>query len=315
MLNCDMLPFSAICIDRYLDIKKTNQHFQKHLIKSYKKQFHIGSNLLVSDTADIVINRIADALNLGCDQSVHWLDNKFNFPLRTSNLIQNEKMITNVNIVLQSDEIWIFISDVTNEAKSVMDQKAIEERLRKETQTDALTGLYNRKHINKQIRYFHDLSLRDNRNPLYSIILLDLDHFKQVNDTYGHAMGDEVLRKVAHTLRDSMRRTDIVARFGGEEFLIFLPSYKDDQPSDLKQCCARIQSSISRLRFNADGIEFGVSCSIGAVSERISSDFDSSYRLADKLLYKAKNNGRAQSFIQVNDRLINVVGFDVLCNS
>lgn len=298
MLNSDMLPFGVICLDRYLNVKKTNQHFEKHLIKSYKHQFNIGCNILLSDTAEIVIKRIADALRIGCDQSVSWLDNRYNFPLRSSNLIQCEKMITTVNIALQDDDIWLFVMDVTNEAKAVLDQKATESKLRIESQTDPLTGLYNRKFVYKQIRYFRDLSIRDNRNPYFSIILLDLDHFKLVNDTYGHVVGDEVLCKVAHLLQDTMRRTDIVARFGGEEFLLFLPSSKDNTVSDLERCCTRIHEAIRQLRFCSDGIEFGVTCSIGAITKRINCDFDSAYRVADKLMYKAKNGGRNQSFIQ-----------------
>lgn len=297
-IDCDSLPFGTICLDSQLNIIKINQHFRKHLIGGFHEQYSVGNNLLTTETSELVITRICDALRISCDQSVSWIDNKYNFPLRTSNLIQNERMYTNVNIILQDEYIWLLIFDVTNEASSVIEQKKIEETLLRESHTDALTNLFNRKYVYKQISYFQDLSRRDNNDHLYGLIVIDLDHFKVINDTYGHSVGDEVLMKTGEVLLATMRKTDIVARIGGEEFLIFLPSSRGEKPVNLTRCCERIHHAIGNTVFIADGIEFSVTCSIGAVLDRISRDVNSAFRRADRLMYKAKKNGRAQAYVE-----------------
>ena len=87
--------------------------------------------------------------------------------------------------------------------------------------TDELTGLYNRHYID--IRVEEEMKYSDCQNTPLSLIILDLDHFKQVNDIWGHPVGDEVLKKTADLTQSIVRKSDILARFGGEEFVIFMP--------------------------------------------------------------------------------------------
>jgi two-component system cell cycle response regulator len=131
-----------------------------------------------------------------------------------------------------------------------------------------------------------------------ALAVLDLDHFKSVNDTYGHEMGDLVLRKFGGLLRVSFREHDVAARIGGEEFLVAAYSATQDSLAQrLRQTLRKLMSK----RFESGGRTFAVSFSAGVV-EFIANkgDFDSLYRAADALLYRAKQEGRQR--IVTDDR-------------
>ena len=164
---------------------------------------------------------------------------------------------------------------------------------------DELTSLYNRRFFFPQARALLARALRHGQ--AFSLLLGDIDLFKQINDRHGHAMGDRVLRDVAGELRGLLREGDIVARFGGEEFVIALPSTK---ASGARLLASRILTSIAKLRWHdADGDEIGTSISFGATSlgERAVAQagindhgplLDELLREADDALYAAKANGR-----------------------
>lgn len=154
---------------------------------------------------------------------------------------------------------------------------------------DALTRIYNRHsfeerliyEIKRRRRYDHDLSL----------LMVDLDHFKQVNDTYGHKAGDMVLRKVGEILTETFRGTDLPARYGGEEFVVLLPHTSEE---DAWKLAERVRESIQACEFHFDGQSFAVTASIGVASVEagaLTKDDDLIVK-ADKALYEAKHNGR-----------------------
>lgn len=153
---------------------------------------------------------------------------------------------------------------------------------------DPLTFLPNRRMIVKELQSEVIRSLRY-KTPL-SISVLDLDHFKHVNDTYGHPAGDEVLRQVAYQLRDLIRQPDVAGRYGGEEFLILLPS------SDLNAAAeqaARICKTISKTPVLIHGTVVNVTVSIGVAQFRVEADtWDTLLNRADTAMYEAKNAGR-----------------------
>ncbi|QNK00929.1 GGDEF domain-containing protein [Dyella telluris] len=159
-------------------------------------------------------------------------------------------------------------------------------------ETDALTGLFNRRALESRARVlFADQRHSD---PVIALMLLDIDHFKRVNDTYGHDSGDKALVALAGVCRDTVRTDDIVARFGGEEFVILLRVQTADQ--------ARALAERLRLRIRgetmvaADGQSFSVTISIGVAFARhadgVAIDIDELMRDADALLYRAKEGGR-----------------------
>lgn len=168
-------------------------------------------------------------------------------------------------------------------------RKQLEERLLELSVTDELTGLYNRRFL---VRRLSEL-LEDYRRHgvIFSLIQIDLDWFKSVNDTHGHLMGDEVLKAFAATLKNRLRHNDIAGRSGGEEFLILLPHTRGPEARDVID---GIRSAFASTEFFGDGFEiFKTSFSAG-VTEVFDSDcrFDQLLSRADNGLYKAKELGR-----------------------
>jgi diguanylate cyclase (GGDEF)-like protein len=161
---------------------------------------------------------------------------------------------------------------------------------------DDLTGLFNRKKIMEQ---FHSEVVRARRSesPL-AVLMLDIDHFKETNDTYGHQVGDVVLTQLAESLLDSVRECDFVGRYGGEEFLLLLP---DSSTSDGITTAERIQDHINDLSIEAGSETITVSVSIG-VSEfpKDGLEVASVLRMADDALYCSKDNGRNQITVAAN---------------
>jgi len=155
---------------------------------------------------------------------------------------------------------------------------------------DALTGLLNRGFITLMLDNFHEKTMRYNYS--YSVAMVDADHFKSINDTYGHAVGDNVLITIANHLRNSVRKSDSVGRIGGEEFLVVLPE------TNKKEACLvldKFRESISKTKIDAgeDGINVTLSIGISQVSQ---DDEDSwqAVKRADYSLYRSKENGRNQ---------------------
>jgi len=163
-------------------------------------------------------------------------------------------------------------------------------KLREMAFRDGLTGLYN-------YRYFQDLMDREvSRAMRYqlalSLMLFDIDHFKKVNDTYGHPAGDEVLRQLAGLVQETMRVTDIVVRYGGEEFAVILPS------TDVAGCrvfATRLRRRVENMEIVVNGIPIRITISVGVAGyDPTQKQLDKSMLInnADSALYKAKHNGR-----------------------
>ncbi|HWR79745.1 MAG TPA: GGDEF domain-containing protein [Pseudomonas sp.] len=152
---------------------------------------------------------------------------------------------------------------------------------------DPLTDTGNRIAMDKSLKREVDLARR-NQQPL-SMLMLDIDHFKRVNDTYGHSTGDEVLKAVAATLKAQLRNVDMAFRFGGEEFVVVLSNTN-------RECAAmvgeRIRHAVMELQCLAHGRAIDVSISLGCASLLPGESTDSLLRRADSALYVAKRDGR-----------------------
>jgi diguanylate cyclase (GGDEF)-like protein len=169
---------------------------------------------------------------------------------------------------------------------SLMDAR---EELREKANKDLLTKLHNRAAIMATLQTEIARSHRDQRS--VGVALLDIDHFKKVNDTYGHFAGDAVLRETAARLKNSMRAYDQVGRYGGEEFLVVLPNCDMEQAV---QQADRMRLRLQESKILADaGVEIPVTASFGVTITDLSDrDPDVFIRVADEALYKAKANGR-----------------------
>jgi len=159
---------------------------------------------------------------------------------------------------------------------------------------DALTGLYNRWYVMEKIDSEMNRSLR-HRSPV-SLIMLDIDHFKRVNDSFGHSAGDRVLRSVGQVLRDSCRVYDVAGRYGGEEFCVVLPETKVGNTSVVAE---RIRERLAASRFEIGSDSVVVTASIGIAGiDSIESEAAVSPSMlidrADQALYSAKHHGRSR---------------------
>lgn len=182
-----------------------------------------------------------------------------------------------------SGELVLVRTDITR-------QKQQEEELRRLATTDSLTGALNHRHFMQQAtaevhrahRYNHSLTL----------LMLDADHFKQINDVHGHAAGDQVLREIVNTLRQELRENDLLGRLGGEEFAVVLPE------TDMAPAVAvaeRLRERLASLRFQGPDRAFGITVSIGLATRLPNEEtLESLLRRVDQALYRAKDAGRDQ---------------------
>jgi diguanylate cyclase (GGDEF)-like protein len=163
------------------------------------------------------------------------------------------------------------------------------EALREQAMRDALTGLWNRRAI---LEAFERELARSRREgfPL-GVVMVDLDHFKSINDTCGHLAGDEVLQAAAHRIRAAVRSYDSVGRCGGEEFLIVLPGCNEES---VMVHAERMRQELARHPLATERMSFTVTASIGVTTADPGLDLDGEYfiRVADDALYKAKRGGR-----------------------
>jgi diguanylate cyclase (GGDEF)-like protein len=201
--------------------------------------------------------------------------------------------------VLSGSEVG-YLTEVFNDMVARLRQgreqlAVINETLRKKNKelhelsiTDSLTGLYNRKHLMETLENEVARSKRHKHD--FSVLVIDIDHFKDYNDTYGHLAGDEVLSRLATVFKESVRSCDYVARYGGEEFILVLPEIG---PEDGVKAAERIRKKVAKESFAGDGKPIQITVSVGVASyPKYGDDPQSIIRHADTALYKSKESGR-----------------------
>jgi two-component system cell cycle response regulator len=161
------------------------------------------------------------------------------------------------------------------------------ETLEQAALTDALTGMQNRRYFDDALKEYLEEFRRIDK-PV-GLMILDLDHFKQVNDTHGHDIGDEVLRAVASCLKDMTRYHDVVARLGGEEFAVVAPNMDADM---LTRLAERIRKAIAATTVLNGNIRLKITTSVGLAVWDRKETAEEFFRRADKQLYEAKRQGR-----------------------
>jgi two-component system cell cycle response regulator len=183
----------------------------------------------------------------------------------------------------QSDEGWVVsFRDVSSH------QKLFEE-VQEMAHKDPLTALNNRRFFFEKSEHIWEVAYRHLR-PI-SLLMMDLDHFKDVNDSGGHGAGDQVLKEAAQVIKGCLRTSDVLARFGGEEFVALLP---ETHPAEAVKVADKIRQAIAQLSVNYLDVNYAVTLSLGVTSfpSQEVEDLDALISLADKALYRAKNEGR-----------------------
>jgi len=162
---------------------------------------------------------------------------------------------------------------------------------------DDLTGLLNRRAFFDSCEVLHKYSIRNKQN--YSLLSVDIDHFKKINDQYGHAAGDEVLKSFGQVSRELSRKSDVVGRLGGEEFVFLLANTNLKQAREFAQ---RLSEEIKEAKVNSEHTRVEYTISVGiAVNQCIDdSPLEETLKHSDKALYTAKNNGRDRAAVYEN---------------
>ncbi|WP_066154197.1 GGDEF domain-containing protein [Aliarcobacter cryaerophilus] len=180
------------------------------------------------------------------------------------------------------------IKKYLEETKPILESKILMEALRQKNLTDSLTGLYNRKYLDEIVEKQLNLDMKN--GVVYAIMFLDIDYFKMVNDTYGHDIGDDILRKLAITMKKSISSNETLIRYGGEEFLILM---KNATQESAKELANKINADFSKIIFNYGGDSFSKTVSIGYSFFPTDTDqFWKCIKYADISLYEAKSTGR-----------------------
>ncbi|MFC1885061.1 diguanylate cyclase [Thermodesulfobacteriota bacterium] len=230
----------------------------------------------------------------------------FPFPLTSHLLTDFEYMQQNITIApIHNNEgkVELICLSLIDNTDSVMYRKRLEEstrQLKEMSRTDYLTGLPNRRHLIENLQ--NELSRHKRQNLPFSISILDVDFFKQFNDTHGHLCGDQILIQLGQLFKQSLRRYDFIGRYGGEEFSSILPNTDGKTAFDVME---RLRKTTESHVFTYNEKELKVTISVGIAHadktklESLNSDI--LLKRADEALYQAKEQGRNQSVLHSGD--------------
>jgi diguanylate cyclase (GGDEF)-like protein len=175
-------------------------------------------------------------------------------------------------------------------------EKVLSLQLAEQARRDALTGAYNRRYLAEQLDYQVSVFLR-NQQP-FSLVLIDIDHFKRINDQYGHDAGDLVLKAVTSVMSSALREIDIFGRWGGEEFLCILPN---THQLDAQQCAERLRISLEKAQFTEIIANLQVTVSLGVSTFKTNDNAADIVKRCDLALYRAKAEGRNRVMLEIDD--------------
>ena len=190
-----------------------------------------------------------------------------------------------VPIVIGMPVIFFIEGQAIKLKMAVITLDLMREEAEERAKRDSMTGLYNHQHFMEKIR-------EGGRRDDGSLIILDIDHFKNINDNYGHAQGDEALIHVVAAVRKAVRANDVVGRIGGEEFAVFL---QDANKEEAKMVASRIRQTVENIDFvPEEGIKAPLTVSVGVAMKDEMDNVVGAMQLADMRMYKAKQSGRNQ---------------------
>jgi diguanylate cyclase (GGDEF)-like protein len=186
--------------------------------------------------------------------------------------------------------VCVTIADVTELAVAWKEREVALEALRDSSERDALTGLYNRRHVDRRLQ--SEFNSWTRHQDTFSVLLFDIDHFKRINDTYGHPTGDAVLRNIATTVSPQLRNSDILGRYGGEEFIVILPHCDEAGAAVVGE---KIRAAIEHGALEMSTGPLSVTVSVGgcAAADGLTG-VAALVAEADQALYDAKHGGRNQ---------------------
>jgi len=249
---------------------------------------------LVSDALGMSAN-YSDSLK-GATEKLNVAESGGQLRAVVETLVQSTRQMRDTNKALE-DRLTLSRSEIGNLQQSL-------EAIHAESLTDPLTGLGNRKYFDRTMRTAIQNALQNNQ-PL-SLLIMDIDHFKSFNDSYGHLTGDQVLRLVATSLKQTIKGQDITARYGGEEFTVVLPDTALRQALTVADHIRRAIMSKELKKKSTGEILGRVTISAGVAMLKPGDDIDSMIERADACLYAAKRNGRNRVICEVDPEYLSV---------
>ncbi len=274
----------------FVAIKNTPNKNLTKVEEEIKNPSYDGTVVKVKDTKKVIY--IPDTR-----ESVEWIPVE-NGPLSWIGIpiIANDEVIAVLcidgNKANQfTNEDIVFAQAFSDVVSAIAERLQYMEELNVNATTDSLTGLYNKREFLKRMREEVDRAWRYGRN--LSLVIFDLDRFKQWNDTYGHLAGDELLKDIGAIIHSSIRNSDIAFRFGGDEFVILFP---ETNAKEALEIVRKLSDKISRFKF---GSGEGISISAGIAEYEYGDTPDSLLERADEMLYKAKNDKKEKIKIAI----------------
>jgi diguanylate cyclase len=270
------------------DLEQIYETYLSH-IKTTERIDKVGSRVI--GEIDDVMKLIGDALGMsasydaslsGATKKLSSVQNRDQLKKIVDSLVKSTHEMRDTNKALE-ERLTLSKSEISNLQQSL-------EAIRAESLTDPLTGLGNRKYFDRSIEMAVHAALA-NGEPL-SLLMFDIDHFKSFNDSYGHLTGDQVLRLVGLSLKQTIKGQDITARYGGEEFAVVLPNTALRQALTVADHIRRAVMSKELKKKSTGEILGRVTISVGVSMLKPDDDTDSLIERADACLYAAKRNGR-----------------------
>ncbi len=295
----DSIEVGIAVLDRNFNVQVWNKFLENHGAK--KAEAIIGDSLF-SHFPEIeekwLRTKVDPVFNLKSPVFIIWEQRPYLFKFGCNRpvtsaaefMYQNVTMFPIVDKRGNVERFCMLVYDVTEQALGKRGMEHLNEELKTASRVDGLTGLYNRRYWQERFDEMHKLCVR--REKPSTALMLDIDHFKRINDTYGHQAGDKVIKMLAALIKRCVRETDLAGRYGGEEFAIIL---NDSSVEDAKIVAERIRQLAKRLVVEHEGESISFTVSLGLA--QFSPDFKGAMawlECADQALYEAKEDGRNQ---------------------
>jgi len=267
-------------LDIWLDPRIYKDSLEKLVIKDFKVKDKTRLNYINYGDSPEQYKKSSD-----CGGKDFSMENITSYEINEDEYFARVYILTNNSLLdFHGDEIGMILRTTQTAISRQINMKKLSDA----AAMDPLTQCYNRRELEVQLERNISSAVRHNKE--LSVFMFDLDHFKKINDTYGHQAGDLVLKKISSLVKKNIRTSDILARYGGEEFFIILPETDRQKAMELAN---RIREKIANRRIKINGDEkIRVTASFGVADLGKSSDVNQLVYDADEMLYKAKLNGR-----------------------
>ncbi len=286
-----------VVMDKDFRIEVWNQFMENH---ADLRPSEVMSKSLFSMFPEIeeswLRSKAEPVFNLKTPVFIIWEQRPYLFQFGTNRPITSDAIYMFQNVTMfplssptgEVSKLCMLVYDVTDQALSKLRVERLNDDLQQMSSVDGLTGLFNRRYW--QERFDSHFKLLRRRESISTALMLDIDHFKKINDTYGHQAGDEVIKTLARVIQKSIRETDLAGRYGGEEFAIILV---DSNQSNAMKVADRIRRLAEAMAVEHEGqlIKFTVSVGISEYRTGITSNMVW-LEQADRALYLSKHSGR-----------------------